>query len=435
MTRELRIGLFVGGTLLILAAFIFVVGDLSVLFKKKGYDISVGFDTAAGLDKRAVVKMAGVKIGYVRDIELDGRRARVNLAIDGGTEIPRDSRATFGSLGLLGEKYVEILPGQGTEICRPGDILTGLKSAGFDQVGEILVSLGDEVKNAGEAIKETLGPETRANLSRTLENLASVSSGLRDLLGRNQDDVRKVVRTAGSAVDNLDKSVATVSAAAQDALHLIKDIAAENRDALKSNVDKIKELLGKIEESLRLLNSALEKVARGEGTVGKLLQDPELYSDAKKTLEAVRTATRGISSLKPTLDIQAGYYGRSALVRPALAAGVWVASNVALEGGIVRDPWKSTTEFSLQGQYRVGGLVARAGFIESEFGVGMDYYTLRDRLVLGLEGFDFNRPTKPRLRMYSKFFPSKYLYFIAGVDELALAAKREFYFGLGVGLR
>ena len=205
MTRELRIGLFTGGTLLILATFIFIVGDMSVLFKKKGFEIYAGFETAAGLDKRAVVKMAGVRIGYVKDITLDRRQARVALAIDSGIEIPRDSRATFGSLGLLGEKYVEILPGKGAEMCRAGDVLPGQKSLGFDQVGDLLGSLGDDLKSASAAVKDTLGPETRANLNRTLENLASVSSELKDVLGRNRDDIRTTVRNAGSAVETLDK--------------------------------------------------------------------------------------------------------------------------------------------------------------------------------------------------------------------------------------
>ena len=60
MTRETRIGIFVGAALLILAVFIFIVGDLATLFRKPGYPLSVEFTSAAGLEKRAPVKMAGV---------------------------------------------------------------------------------------------------------------------------------------------------------------------------------------------------------------------------------------------------------------------------------------------------------------------------------------------------------------------------------------
>ena len=61
MTRETRIGIFVGAALLILVVFIFIVGDLQTLFRKSGYPLSVEFASAAGLERRAPVKMAGVE--------------------------------------------------------------------------------------------------------------------------------------------------------------------------------------------------------------------------------------------------------------------------------------------------------------------------------------------------------------------------------------
>ncbi|MCJ7564273.1 MAG: MlaD family protein, partial [Candidatus Aminicenantes bacterium] len=144
MTRELRIGIFVATAIFILAVFIFIVGDMSVLFKSSGYTVSADFETAVGLDKRAAVKMAGVPIGYVKDIKLVRRRAQVFLTIYPQVEIPKDSQVTLSSIGLLGEKHVEIIPGRSTSNCREGDILTGLPSAGIDQVGTLLLSLGDQ---------------------------------------------------------------------------------------------------------------------------------------------------------------------------------------------------------------------------------------------------------------------------------------------------
>ena len=84
MKRELRIGIFVGAALLVLAVFIFIVGDLSLMFRKTGYAVTVDFDSAAGLESRAVAKMSGVKIGYIQDIKLLKRKARVTLSIDSG---------------------------------------------------------------------------------------------------------------------------------------------------------------------------------------------------------------------------------------------------------------------------------------------------------------------------------------------------------------
>ena len=68
MKREIKIGIFMTIAIFILSLFIFIVGDISVLFKKKGYPLFVNFDSVAGLEKRAVVRMAGVKVGFVKKI-------------------------------------------------------------------------------------------------------------------------------------------------------------------------------------------------------------------------------------------------------------------------------------------------------------------------------------------------------------------------------
>jgi hypothetical protein len=80
-------------------------------------------------------------------------------------------------------------------------------------------------------------------------------------------------------------------------------------------------------------------------------------------------------------------------------------------------------------------VVPRFGFIENQFGVGLDVYAFDDAWMLRAEGFDFNRPGKPRLRLSARYAPWRPLYFVLGADELAVASRREIYFGLGVAVR
>ena len=116
-------------------------------------------------------------------------------------------------------------------------------------------------------------------------------------------------------------------------------------------------------------------------------------------------------------------------------AGLWLTPNFFAEAGVVRNPWEKTFMFSLAVSYRWGDLVPRAGFIESEFGVGLDYFALNDRWSVSLEGFDFNRPDSPHYRVFSRFSPLKHLYLVAGLDDFSLASRRGFFFGLGLELR
>jgi phospholipid/cholesterol/gamma-HCH transport system substrate-binding protein len=435
MTRETRIGIFVGATLLILVVFIFIVGDLATLFRKQGYPLSVEFTSAAGLEKRAPVKMAGVEIGLVKDIRLSGRKARVIMDIDPEVKVPKDSEATFSMAGLLGEKTVEIVPGASADACAPGAMLAGRMTAGFDDLGPMLGSVVDKLKSAGDAVSATLGPETRANLGRTIESLADLAAELQELVRRNRSGIGETVVTAEKAAAALDRSVNEVSAAARETLGLIKDVAAENRDSLKLSLEKIKDLVGRIEKSLELMNSALEKINRGEGTLGKIIQDPELYTKAEGVLDDVRKTAGAVSSLKASFDIETGYFGDGGKVRSVLGAGLALGGGASLNAGLVRDPWRQAFTLSLQGGYRRGSFAGRAGFFESEFGVGMDVFALGDRWVTSLEGFDFNRADSPHLRLSTRFFPVRNVFLMVGADDFTLTGKRDMFFGLGLSMR
>ena len=152
--QEIKIGLFLAVGLTILAAFIFVVGDLSTLFEKKGYILYTHFNTVAGLEKKTLVRVAGVKVGTVEDITLKGSRAEVAMNINSELEISRDSKATLASLGLLGEKYIEISPGVEEDIVQPGGTIGSLPPISFDQLGIILSSVGDDIKSTSKAMRD-----------------------------------------------------------------------------------------------------------------------------------------------------------------------------------------------------------------------------------------------------------------------------------------
>src|SRR4030066_1339287 len=154
MKPEIKIGIFLAGAFLILAAIIFIAGDMSPWFQKPGYALSVLFPTASGLEKHAAVRLAGVKIGYFKDIRLDQRKARVVLAIWPKYQVPRGSRATLASIGLVGERYIEISPSEQAEFLKPGETIEASAAIGFDQIGALAASIGEELKAASQATRK-----------------------------------------------------------------------------------------------------------------------------------------------------------------------------------------------------------------------------------------------------------------------------------------
>jgi len=120
LDAELLIGL---GLLLTIGALIYLSlhrGQIS-FGKPKGYTIQAEFSTAGGLQKGAVVELAGVDIGRVTAVNLTNNyRANVTMQILPTIALQEDTRAAIKSKGLIGERYVDILPGKATDQLQSG---------------------------------------------------------------------------------------------------------------------------------------------------------------------------------------------------------------------------------------------------------------------------------------------------------------------------
>jgi ABC-type transporter Mla subunit MlaD len=436
MKREFKIGVFIAIALFILALFIFIVGDLSVIFQRQGYPLFASFDSVAGLEKRAVVRMAGVKAGYVKDIRLLKNQAQVVMSLHPEIKVPLGSKATLAALGLLGEKYIEILPEESQQYYKPGETMEGLPPVSFDQIGNLLLSIGEEVREAGKGIKGMIGDEaSRESFHETLENLSALTSDLRHILGENREEINRSLSMPSQAIKKFEGRVEEVSQNLDELISLLRDTVQENREEININLKSIKELLGKTEESLKLLNEMLEKINKGEGSLGRLIQKPDLYEETQAAVGQVRRVIHPLSRLRFSLGLRADYYGESELTKPSLTFRLWSDSDKFLMTQILRDPWLERFVYSAQVGIRWGVFSPRAGIMESNFGAGVDVYALQDRLRVSVEGFDFNRHPRPQLRMWTRYAVSKYIYLLLGIDDFTLAAKREIFFGFGVGLR
>jgi phospholipid/cholesterol/gamma-HCH transport system substrate-binding protein len=435
MKNEIKIGLFLGGTLLILGIFIFIVGDMSELFKKPGYILNVRIESALGLEKSSSVKMAGIRIGYVKDIRLHGRQAEVVMNIYPPFKVPKGSRATLSSLGLLGERFMDIVPSDQPTYFAPGETMEGLPAVSFDQIGSLFLSIGDEIKQLSGSLKNIVNEETGDNLQQTLKNLTSLTAGLDDFVTRNKDGLGQTIKGAADAVADLSGRLSEISKNVDKVVSQYGALAEENRGSIKKDVEKIGEILAKIDDAVIKLNASLDKVQRGEGTLGRLLNEPNLLERAEGVVDDVRKISKDVSSLKAGFDFRGEYYGKSDLLRSSMSGRLWFEGNKFFQAQVVHDPWRQRFTYSFQGGLRWWNLVPKLGIIESTFGIGAEYYAFRDRLALGLEGFDFNQEPGPRFRATARFYPHKNIFLTVGVDNFTLTSRREVFFGMGFGIR
>ncbi len=116
---EFGVGIFVVAGILALAYLSINLGGLDI-FDDGAYEVSARFTTATGLRRGASVEMAGVRVGRVSEISLDGEDAKITLRIDENLKLSRDSIASIRTKGVLGDKYVSISQGGSEKIIPPG---------------------------------------------------------------------------------------------------------------------------------------------------------------------------------------------------------------------------------------------------------------------------------------------------------------------------
>ncbi|HEX4870282.1 MAG TPA: outer membrane lipid asymmetry maintenance protein MlaD [Moraxellaceae bacterium] len=129
---EMAVGLFMVASIAALFFLAIKVSGLSTETDKPSYKVTASFQNAGGLTLRAKVTMAGVVIGRVTDIHLDPRtlKAKVTLSIyKDVNEISTDSVASILTAGLLGEKYIGIVPGADDTFLKDGGEITDTQSS------------------------------------------------------------------------------------------------------------------------------------------------------------------------------------------------------------------------------------------------------------------------------------------------------------------
>ncbi|MDO9177389.1 MAG: outer membrane lipid asymmetry maintenance protein MlaD [Agitococcus sp.] len=155
-TLELSVGLFLVAGIAALFFLAIKVSGLSSEVKQPSYKVYAHFQNIAGLVPRSKVTMSGVTIGRVAAIELDKKKlnAKVTLEIyNDVNEISTDSVASILTAGLLGEKYIGIVPGADDTFVKNGDEIEQTQSSLVleDLIGKFLFNKATENKSSAPA--------------------------------------------------------------------------------------------------------------------------------------------------------------------------------------------------------------------------------------------------------------------------------------------
>jgi phospholipid/cholesterol/gamma-HCH transport system substrate-binding protein len=163
---ETLVGVFVLLGLLGLVFLALQAANLASFGNNDTYTVSARFDNIGGLKQRAPVRSAGVHVGRVKSIGLDGKTFQgvVTMEIDRGYTFPRDSSAKILTAGLLGDQYVGIEPGGEEKNLAPGDVITQTQSAVVleNLIGQFLFRSAADAGTAGGATPAPAPPAAPA---------------------------------------------------------------------------------------------------------------------------------------------------------------------------------------------------------------------------------------------------------------------------------
>jgi phospholipid/cholesterol/gamma-HCH transport system substrate-binding protein len=299
---ETKLGIFVVITIFSAVLIIENFGGAEAF--KHGKHISAQFDSAQDLKVGDRVKMAGVEIGRVEDIELVTNKVSVVMRLSPKAVVKTDSKATIKFTGLMGQNFVAIDFGSpNAPVADEGAIITTVEQPDLSAIMAKMDDAASGIKNmtstfTPDTINNLLGPLTdflkqnSANLTATIANVKNVSSQI----AAGQGTIGKLIYedslylSAMSTVSNLQET-------ANSARLVISNVSSGQGTLGKLLTDD--KLYTETTGAMTNFNQVLQKVNQGNGTIGKLVNDQEFYKGAKLSLQKIDKMADGLEDTGP----------------------------------------------------------------------------------------------------------------------------------------
>ena len=328
---KLKTGILATVAMLILAVLIFLLTGNTSLFEHEAM-LRTFMADSAGMAANAPVRLNGILVGHIKDVHLSGstdlkRTVEVDMMVPEHflDEIPEDSRAAISASNLLGDKYINITRGTHKTHVKDGSEIASLQTQDVPEIlaqsssllSQFQTILGrvDGLLTVVESGQGNLGKLFKDNtlydrLSATAGEVQDLVKDIHDSNGTIShllydpsffDDIRRPIHrfdemlaelqqqkgTAGKLLYNPDlhdQSVAAITdirGTIAEAKKMLDDLTAGKGTAGK--LLKNEDVHNQIDQILKKINSAMEKVNSGQGTLGQLVQNPALYDSLNAT--------------------------------------------------------------------------------------------------------------------------------------------------------
>lgn len=422
------------------------------------------FRDASGLPVGSRVLIAGVTVGNIESLAIEGNAARVGLRLADHVVIWDDGWATKKSSSALGDNYVEILPG-GPD---PGDPVSAARprrrlrsgepiprvveasstDAVMRSIDQAIPKFNQQLGSADQFLHEARewvsGPFHRrvTDLDQQLA-AGAIARPLRRVEGYTADFDRwtaELAATVGRELPRFERGLREWPGAIAAVTGDLRGAHTDLSQALGSARQGMDELDPYIDDAGDWIAELTEAPEQRRGRLAEMIHDPKLADDVESATESVKALTSTINQLKTVIGFRAEQNFFSGLPRFYVTAEVAGRADqfylieaekgptgdnpaVALTDvpGSNRYVWTSTVSerlrFTAQWGRRFGPLSLRVGVKESQFGAGADFLVNRGRLKLSVDAMESSFDRAPRVKVAAALAVFRSLYVLAGVDD------------------
>jgi len=490
----LRVGLVVAAAVAAFGLGLYFIGGS--IGRDKTYRVYAMFDDATGLGVRSRVQIAGIPVGQVDRIELDQTTARAKVWLKIKEEYPlhRNATITKRSESILGDFLLDLTPGTVEQpLLKDGDeIRNVVKQPGMGEVFNQLSKIAGDISAVTENMRRVLGGDKgENNLREIVDNLTHITQGIQGIIDRSQSRIDAILGNVQSFTGNLReigtggeqdvlailRNTREATSEARDILKTIGNVVgSQDTGELKRSVGSIRSSMDKLDASLANVKDITDKINRGEGTVGRLINDDKLAKNLEKTTSSLNELFGAVGQLKVEIQYRnefllgctgvtacdrrtqpltgnalvdysynpwsKSYFSIRIIPKPDRWYGFELVDDprglvkrVQVQNTLLDPPGPNsffpnsytqitterTLKFSAYLAKRYGPLSGRFGILENTGGFGLKLHLLNDALVLSGDVFEFANPLKlhPRIKVYADYRFLDHLFVTVGADDIA----------------
>ena len=432
------------------------------------YVVYTHLTDATGLVPKSRIKIAGIPVGYIDSITLDGGRAKVRMVVDQDVAVFHNGAAAKRSSSLLGEYNMVIIPG-GPEApkVKDGEEIPSVDAATTDKIMADVATIAEKVKLISTQAANAFGTdEGGKQMKDIIKNLAEVSKEINETVKENRQAVKATVanieKITNVAVPKVNNILSNVEHVTND----FKVILENDKKAVPgSGAANVQETLAnvnaaskKLDDTMKHTESIMARIDKGEGTLGKLTKDDTLINEVEGVASDIREFTGGISRLQTVVGLRSEYLLRANGFKSTLELRLqpredkyYLFEMIADPRGFttitqtdtsstdpnkpafsreVRTETRNTLRFSFMFARRLGPATFLFGIRESSGGFGVTLHGFEDRLELRSDLFGFGENIRPRWREHLSYEFVRRLWVVLGVDDILNTDRTDYFFGM-----